>query len=328
MPEIKSVLCTAYISEESKEKLRQALAPAKVEFYLFIEKDKIAAASEYVDVAIFNGDLDPCILKGKNIKWIHCCRAGIEKSASPEIFARDIVLTCSVGKAAPALAEHALTFMMALTYDLPMLQRAKDQHIWAVSREYAMKTGLHRKTVGIIGTGNTGTELAKLCKAFDMNVLGYRRTNVCPPNIDRIYSAENGDTIRPILEQSDYLVLCMELNDDTWHMIGRGELAAMKPGAYFVNMGRGGLVDEAELIAALQSGHLGGAGLDTFEVEPLPKDSPLWDLPNVIISPHITPQAWNQEERMLDPVFKNIEAYRWGGEFVNRVTERNLLTKK
>ncbi len=327
MPEIKKALVTAYISEENKQKLRDALAPAQVDFRLFLDKAGVREGCKDCDVAIFNGDLDEAILDNPQIKWIHCCRAGVEKSVRQELFDRGIILTSSSGRSAPALAEHALMFMLALTYDLPMLQRAQQAHQWAVSREYAQKTGMYKKTVGIIGLGKTGQALAKLCKAFDMTVLGYRRSPGVPEYVDEVFASSRGDTIAPLLERSDYVVLCIELNDETYRMIGPAQLASMKRSAFLINMGRGGLVEEQALIQALQDGVIAGAGLDTFEVEPLPESSPLWDMGNVLITPHITPRLPDFEERMLSYVYRNIEAYRTGGTFVNRVSPKNMLTK-
>jgi hypothetical protein len=119
----------------------------------------------------------------------------------------------------------------------------------------------------------------------------------------------------------------LELNDSTYHMIGEEQFKAMKDSAYLINMGRGALVDEPVMIEALKNGVIAGAGLDTFEQEPLPADSPLWDLPNVLITPHVTPQLPDREERMLSYVYQNLKAYREGGEFVNRVTPRNIFSK-
>lgn len=330
MPEIKRVLCTAYIKEENKERLRTALAPAEVRFVIPYgpgAKERIAAAGADVDVAIFNGDLDESVLASPNLKWIHCCRAGVEKSAIPEVFARDIILTSSSGRSAPALAEHALMFMMALTYDLPMLHRAQAAHKWAANREYSQKTGMYGKTVGIIGLGKTGQEVARLCKSFNMTVLGWRRSKQPVEHVDEVFASGKGEGIEEILRRSDYVVLCVELNDDTWHLMGEKEFSQMKKSAYLVNMGRGGLVDEPAMIEALKNGILAGAGLDTFELEPLHEESPLWDLPNVIITPHITPMLPDREERMLHYVYENIKAYREGGRYVNRVTRKNMLTK-
>lgn len=328
MPEIKKVLVTAYIDEENKEKLRRALEPAEVTFRMFTDKEGIAEAARDVDVAILNGDLDDSILASGALRWVHCCRAGVEKSARPEVFERGIILTSSSGRSAPALAEHALMFMLSLTYDVPMLLAAQAERKWAVSREYFMKTGLYRKTIGVIGLGKTGREVARLVKGFDMRVLGWKRSATPVENVDRVYASAEGESVDELLRESDYVVLCVELNDDTWHLVSRERLALMKKSAFLINMGRGGLVDEAALADALRDGVIAGAGLDTFEVEPLPADSPLWGMRNVMITPHITPQLPDREERMLSYVFENIRAYRGDGKFVNRVTERNMLTRR
>ena len=327
MPEIKHALVTVYAGSENLEKIKNALAPAEVTYCNIMEKDKIAQAAKIADVCILNGDLNDDILAGENIKWIHCCHAGVEKSARPELFERGIILTTSSGRSAPALAEHALMFMLALTYDLPMLMRNQKAHIWRPTMEYYRRTGMYTKTVGILGLGKTGREVARLCKGFDMKVLGWRRGVECPENVDEVYSSDRDDNIHEMLSRCDYVVLCCELNDSTWHIINETALKAMKPTAYLINMGRGGLVDEPKLIEALKDGTIAGAGLDTVSKEPLPQDNELWDLPNVIITPHVTPQLPDREDRMIGYALHNIKAYREGGEFVNQVTEKSILTK-
>lgn len=331
MAEIKKAIVTAMISPESKKRLRAALAPAEVTFCMPYgpgAKEKIVGAARDVDVAIMNGDLDDSILASPNLKWVHCCRAGVEKSARPEVFERGIILTSSSGRSAPALAEHGVTLMLALTYDLPRLFRAQQAHQWAADREYFMRTSMFGKTVGIIGMGKTGQEAARLCKAWHMKVLGWRRSRRGLANVDEMYGSGEGDNLNDLLGRCDYVLLCIELNDDTWRLIGREQFAAMKESAYLVNMGRGGLVDEAAMVEALQKGDIAGAGLDTFAAEPLPEGSPLWDLPNVIITPHITPKLPDAEERTLSYVYKNIEAYKNDGDFVNRVSRSSILNRE
>jgi phosphoglycerate dehydrogenase-like enzyme len=327
MAEIHVALVTAYIKPENREKLRKALEPAETVFCTPMDKDTIAETIKRADVAILNGDLDDIILSGPNLRWIHCCHAGLDRSARPEVFERGIILTGSSGRSAPALAEHALMFMLALTYDIPMLIKAKEEHRWAATREYSMKTGLHRKTVGIIGLGKTGSELAQLLKQFNMKILGWRRSTEKTENIDKLYSSDRGDSIQPILAESDYIILCAELNDQTWHLLGEREFSLMKKSTFIINMGRGALIDETALISALKNGIIAGAGLDTFEKEPLSEDSPLWDMVNVIITPHITPGIPDREERALNFVYENIKAYQKGSGYVNRLTERDIYTK-
>ena len=330
MPEIKEALVTVYASKESLQQLAAALAPAKVTYCLPYgpgAQEKIKEACKTCDVAIFNGDYDEAILDNPNIKWIHCCRAGLDKSAKPEIFERGIILTSSSGRSAPALAEHAIMFMLAMTYDLPTLYRCQQQPQWHARREYSQRTSMIKKTLGIVGLGKTGHEVLKLAQAFDMRILAYDRSRKAVEGVERVYASAEGDSLNEMLAQCDYVVLCVELNDSTYHMIGEEQFKAMKDSAYLINMGRGALVDEPVMIEALKNGVIAGAGLDTFEQEPLPADSPLWDLPNVLITPHVTPQLPDREERMLSYVYQNLKAYREGGEFVNRVTLRNIFSK-
>lgn len=330
MPEIKEALVTVYASKESLQQLAAALAPAKVTYCMPYgpgAQEKIKEACKTCDVAIFNGDYDEAILDNPNIKWIHCCRAGVDKSAKPEIFERGIILTSSSGRSAPALAEHAIMFMLAMTYDLPKLYRCQQQRQWNATREYSQRTSMIKKTLGIVGLGKTGHEVLKLARAFDMRVLAYDRSRKVVEGVERVYASAEGDSLNEMLAQCDYVVLCVELNDSTYHMMGEAQFKAMKDSAYLINMGRGALVDEPAMIEALKNGVIAGAGLDTFEQEPLPEDSPLWDLPNVLITPHVTPQLPDREERMLSYVYHNLKAYREGGEFVNRVTPRNIFSK-
>ncbi|MCD8368524.1 MAG: D-2-hydroxyacid dehydrogenase [Clostridiales bacterium] len=329
MPEIREALVTVYAPKEELDRLFAALQPAKVHYvmpYLPDAKAKIAEYAKTCDVAILNGDLYDFMLENPNLKWVHCCHAGVDRSARPEVFEKGILLTSSAGRSAPALAEHALLFMQMLTYDMPMLFRAQGEHRWAVSRDYMRKTNLFGKTLGIIGLGNTGAELARMAKAFRMEVLGWRRSRKPADNVDRVYASEGGDDLNAFLSQCDYVVLCAELNDDTFHMIDAGQLAAMKPSAFLINVGRGKLVNEPALIQALQDGTIAGAGLDTFETEPLPESSPLWELPNVIITPHATPALTDREARSIGYAIQNIKAYREGGTMVNRVTEKSIFS--
>jgi phosphoglycerate dehydrogenase-like enzyme len=281
---------------------------------------------EKAEIAILSGDLDDLILTGRNLKWIHCCHAGLNKSARREVFDRGIFLTGSSGRSAPALAEHAMMFMLALSYDVPALLYQQKRHIWGGISGYNQRTGLYGKTVGIIGLGKTGAELALRCKAFQMQVLGYRRSPGDVPGIDILYSADKGETVEKLLRRSDYVVLCISLNDATYHLLGERELAWMKRTAYLINMARGAVVDEEALVLSLKSGLIAGAGLDTVTEEPLEKGSPLWDLPNVMITPHVTPSLPDREERALSYVLQNIKAYSNEDPMVNQLTMRDLYT--
>lgn len=325
MPELHRVLVTAQLRPENRRRLEKALFPAEI-FYAHPEDtETIAACIDRVDAAILAADADDLILSGRNLKWIHCCHAGLDKSARREVFDRGILLTGSAGRSAPALAEHVFAFLLSLSYGLPEVLQAQKEHRWC-SGELGRRSAVFGKTLGIIGLGNTGRAVAKLAKAFSLEVLGWRRKGEAVANVDRVYSADRGDDLGEMVERCDFLVLCAGLNNKTRHLVDEDLLKRMKRSAYLINIGRGQLVDEEALIRALQEGAIAGAGLDNFETEPLSADSPLWELPNVILTPHTTPGLPDREERALEYVLHNIEAYRRGYGYVNRLTEADLYT--
>jgi phosphoglycerate dehydrogenase-like enzyme len=327
MPDISCVLATVSYTGSHLTRLRAAFAPAEL---LQVRRDDaagIAAALERADVAVLAGDLDERFLRAPMLRWIHCDHAGLNRSARPEVFARGLLVTSSAGRSSPVLAEHAILFMLALAYRLPAFLDAQRRHQWGIPDQDRLR-GLYGRTVGIVGLGHTGTELALRCKALGMRVLGYRRGAAPPPpGVDVVYCAARGETIEPLLRQSDFVVLAVPLSDATHHLIGARELEQLKPGAYLVNMARGAVIDEDALLAALRSGRLAGAGLDTFAQEPLPPDSPLWDAPNVLITPHTTPQVPDRTGRSLDIIEENVRRYRAGQTMLNLLRPEDVYTK-
>jgi phosphoglycerate dehydrogenase-like enzyme len=326
MRTINHALITVDFKPENLRKILDALPDTETAVCKPNEKEKIARALKTADIAILASDLDDLILSGKKLRWIHCCHAGLNKSARREVFDRGILLTGSSGRSAPALAEHAMMFMLALTYDIPGLLAQQKNHIWGGLPGYSKRSSLYGKTVGIIGLGKTGSELAQRCQAFRMKVLGFRRGKEQVPGVDVMYSSENNDSLADLLRQSDYVVLCISLSDETYRLLGRDEFSIMKPSAYLINMARGSVVDEDVLIEFLSAGKIAGAGLDTTVTEPLPANSKLWDLPNVIITPHATPALPDREERSLSYVLQNIEAYRDEKPMANLLTPRDIYS--
>jgi phosphoglycerate dehydrogenase-like enzyme len=247
MPEIKAVLATVTYTGTHLERLKNAFAPAEFIHLKRNDAAGIEAALRHVDVAVLGGDLDTRFVdreKAPRLGWVHCDHAGLNKSAIPEVFERGLKVSSSAGRSSPVLAEHSMLFMMALAYNFAGFQEAQRQHRWGIPGQDDLR-GLYGRTVGIVGLGNTGTELAARCKAFGMRVLGYRRSNTpAPPGVDQLFSAANGDTLEPLLRESDFVVLCVPLSDSTHHMIGERELNQMKQPAYLVNMARGNVIDE------------------------------------------------------------------------------------
>lgn len=236
-------------------------------------------ALQHADVAVLERKLDLRYLNAPSLRWVHCDHAGLNNCAWPEIFDRGLLVTGSAGRSAPALAEHALYFMLALAYRAPDFIDAQRAHRWGSSR-----TGTAAWIVWANGRdhryGHIGTELAIRTKSMGMRVLGYRRSAGSPPPwVDHLYCEENGDTMDDLLDESDFVVLALPLTNKTHHIIRKRELDLMKPTACLINMARGSVINESALVETLYAGHLGGAGLDTFSQEPLPKESPLWDVP-------------------------------------------------
>jgi phosphoglycerate dehydrogenase-like enzyme len=323
MAEIRVVLLTVRWAEEYVARLRQALGD--VEIVRTQDRAEIERALQRADVAILSGDLDDRYADAPNLGWVHCDHAGLNKSARPWVFERGLLVTSSSGRSAPALAEHAILFMLLFSYRFPAFLEAQRQHRWGIEGQDQLR-GLIGRTVGIVGLGNTGQELASRAQALKMRVLGYRRRAEDVPGVDRLYAAERGDALDDLLREADFVVLATPLSDATHHLIGARELGLMKRSAVLVNMARGGVVDEAALLSALREGRIAGAGLDTFAVEPLPPDSPLWDAPNVLITPHTTPQVPDRTARSLEMITENIRRYRAGERLLNLLTPADVYT--
>ncbi|MBU7591103.1 D-2-hydroxyacid dehydrogenase [Metabacillus halosaccharovorans] len=326
MRDINTVLTTVNYSDEHFLTLAEAFAPAKVIRLRANDNEGIQKALKTADVAVLSRDLDERFLQAPLLRWVHCDHAGLNKFAGPEIFERELLVTSSAGRSAPVLAEHAIFFMLNLAFQYPRFLDAQRAHQFGVPGQEDLR-GLYGRTVGVIGLGNTGSELAVRLKAMGMNVLGYRRSaGSPPPGVDRLYCGENGDTLDELLSESDFVVLAVPLNNATHHLIGRRELSLMKRSACIINMARGAVIDEEALTEALYAGQIGGAGLDTFTKEPLPADSPLWDAPNTLITPHTTPQVPDRTGRTIDIIKENIRRYRAGEPLLNQLQESDIYT--
>jgi len=306
------------------ERLRDGLGAREV----VVTRDpaEIDACLQRADVAIIAGDLDDRHLAAPNLRWVHCDHAGLNKSARPEVFERGLFVTSSSGRSAPALAEHAMLFMLLFAYQYPSFLEAQRRHEWGFPGMDALR-GLIGKTVGIIGVGKTGRELAIRAKAFGMRVLGHRRSAQDAEGVDRMYAEARGEGIDELLAESDYVVLATPLSDATHHLISAREFGLMKPSAVIINMARGAVIDTDALLHALRSGQIAGAGLDVFDQEPLPSDSPLWDEPKVLITPHTTPQVPDRNGRSLEMILENARRYRAGEPMVNLLTPADIWTR-
>ena len=325
MPKIKKVVATVWYNKKNMYDLRRVFPDAEFCYVDFFDKEKLAQEVKDADVAILMGDVDPCLLGENTLKWIHCDHAGLNGSARPEVFARGIPVTGAAGRSAPVLAEHCIYFMMQGCYHTKELLRAQENCTWGVDGMNTWR-GLYGRTVGIVGMGNNGRMLADRLHAFGMNIVAYDKFPIKEYDyISQKYCADAGDTIQPLLEQSDFVVLTLALTDETYHMINKDTLAQMKDGAFLVNMARGGIVCTEDLIEALKNGKLSGAGLDVFEEQPLSPESPLWKMEQVYITPHSTPQVPDRAARSVEIIRENARRFEAGEPLLNRMRPEDAM---
>lgn len=325
MPKIKKVVATVWYNKKNMYDLRRVFPDAEFCYVDFFDKEKLEKEVKDADVAILMGDVDPCLLGENALKWIHCDHAGLNGSARPEVFARGIPVTGAAGRSAPVLAEHCIYFMMQGCYHTKELLRAQENCTWGVDGMNTWR-GLYGRTVGIVGMGNNGRMLADRLHAFGMNIVAYDKFPIKGYDyISQKYCADAGDTIQPLLEQSDFVVLTLALTDETYHMINKDTLAQMKDGAFLVNMARGGIVCTEDLIEALKSGKLSGAGLDVFEEQPLSPESPLWKMEQVYITPHSTPQVPDRAARSIEIIRENARRFEAGEPLLNQMRPEDAM---
>lgn len=327
MPKINKVVTTVWYNKQDMYTLRRVFPEAQFVYVDFYDKDTLAREAKDADAAILMGDVDPCLLGENSLKWIHCDHAGLNGSARPEVFARGIPVTGAAGRSAPVLAEHAVYFMLQYCYHTKELLQAQSKGQWGVEGS-AQWRGLYGRTAGIIGMGNNGRMLAKRLAAFGMKVMAYDKFPIQDDEGELAVklSAAADDTIDPILEQADFVVLCLALTDETFHLMDYKAFSKMKKGAFLVNIARGGVVCTEDLVRALDEGLIGGAGLDVFEQEPLPADHPLWQQPNVYITPHCTPQVPHRAGRSIEIIRENARRFEAGEPLLNLMRPTDAVT--
>lgn len=269
------------------------------------------------------------------LRWVQLHSAGADHIVDEPLFTdTDIAFTTTSGIHTINMAEYTMAQILSYAHHLPEMFEDKQDGTWPEDRwgRY-LPDELHGMTLGIIGYGSIGREIARQAQVFGMTVLAiksnlrelsndhtFRVPGTGDPDAeipDRIYPVE---ALHSVLKESDYVVLTVPLTEDTHHMIDADALAAMKSSAVLINIARGGVVDEPALVDALQQGTIRAAALDVFEEEPLPEDSPLWQLPNVTISPHISGLTPYYDERATDLFADNLRRFVAGEPLLNVVS--------
>jgi phosphoglycerate dehydrogenase-like enzyme len=317
------IVATKRVVQEYGERIR-AVDPAARFIVPVVDGGELRWEGEpgFAEVCCFSEDswqdmelrqrLIPALFRLERLKWFHTFSAGVDSPAFQVIIDRGTILTNSSGASAPSIAQYVLAMMLYCSKPIETWREQQRRHAWAP----APGGDLTAKTAGIIGTGAIGGEVARLAKAFNMRTVGMRRSARSTRYVDEQVSPAQ---LERLLAQSDFVVLACPLTKQTEGLIGERELRAMKPDAVLINVARGRVVDEAALVRALEERRIGGACLDVFATEPLPEDSPLWDMPNVVVTPHNSAVSPLNMDRAMAIFVDNLGRLVSGKPLRNRV---------
>jgi phosphoglycerate dehydrogenase-like enzyme len=294
-----------------------------------------AARREIVDADAFFGKLTPTMLSAATrLRWVQTPTASLEHYMFPELVEHPLALTNMRGLYSDVIAEHVLGMILCFTRNLHTYIRKQAACRWdpvgGENQRVTFATGpgilnamdvAHRNlgdlTAGIVGLGHIGSEIARRLASFDMRILAVDPVPTAPPEgVEAIWPP---DQLERLLGLSDFVIIAAPHTPQTRQMFRRRQFQAMKREAYLVNIGRGAIVNLDDLVAALRAGEIAGAGLDVFEIEPLPADHPLWKFPNVILTPHVAGQSVRVPGRHLNVLLQNVRRFVRGEELVNVV---------
>jgi phosphoglycerate dehydrogenase-like enzyme len=318
MAEGLKVLSTFPFSPASQDLLRQA---AQADFLCVTSTDELHNRLQETEILCSYWIPDNWRSLAPHLRWLQAAGAGVDTLQPTGILSPDsgVVVSTAVGINATTIGEYVFGSMLMFNRTWPEMVRLQDRHIWPLSANWYKLGGreLVEQTIGIIGLGHIGRRIALLANAFGMRVLATSRSaksGDTDPSVHQIYPLQQ---LHELLGQCDYVVLAIPLTPETESLIGEAELRAMRPHAYLVNIARGRIIDEQALIRALREGWIGGAGLDVTAQEPLPADSPLYSMPNVILTPHISGVSVHYEQRLATLFAENLRRYRSGQTLLN-----------
>jgi phosphoglycerate dehydrogenase-like enzyme len=333
-----SPILSARIRSEDLERIREA-APGTRIVNLSVEglADGPTADIEVLLRGFLSSDaFDRLLTRAPHLRWVHSATSGVERALTPAALSRDVVVTNARGVFSRPIAEHVLLMILAISRQLPELLELQRERTW----QPLQGRELRDLTIGVVGFGSLGRAVASLATAFGSRVIALRRNPAAgdrpaidPPGAARLDDDDpflveprlaqvfGPDGLHELLGQADVVVLAAPLTAETESLIDEAAIAAMKPDAWLINVARGRLVDDTALIRALTDGRIGGAALDTFRDEPLPQSSPLWALPNVIVTPHTSWSSARVLDRSIDLFCDNLRRFR-AGEPLRNVVDR------
>jgi phosphoglycerate dehydrogenase-like enzyme len=312
----------------------EAAAPKGSLSFLTAEDALAADGSSDVDIAFMTREVtgksssgnptpelqgfDAVVRKSPKLKWLQIHPAGAERPIYRELRARGVKVTTASGATAVTVSHSVLGALIAINRRFPLLADAQRRHAWEPRLGERSPRDLRGQCAVIVGMGPIGRNIARLLKALDMRSIGVRRSAEAVPECDRTVAYAE---LPAVLPEADVLILCCPASAVTRGIANAGVFAAMPRGSLFINVSRGEIAVEKDVIAALQGGKLAGAYLDVFEREPLDRASPLWDLPNVLISPHTASHSLGQNEAIFDIFLDNLARFQGGQKLRNDVDD-------
>ncbi|SER81647.1 Phosphoglycerate dehydrogenase [Gracilibacillus ureilyticus] len=295
------------INSDLDEKLIKEIQQEIPDWQVIAHKDPEKITQDLAEAEIvlhWKRAAEQTLLANRDLKWVQTFSAGVNSLPLDRLIQNNVKLTSANGVHGYPISETIFALMLALTRKIHTYVRQQKEKTW---HKADIKLEIHQKTIGILGVGAIGRETARISKAFGMKVLGMRHSGKNIEDVDEMFTP---DQLSDLLPKCDYVVITLPLTDETTGMFGKEAFRQMKNSAFLINIGRGKIINEKELIQALENGEIAGAGLDVFEKEPLSEDSSLWEMENVIITPHTAGATEHYDERVIRDIFiPNLREY-------------------
>ncbi len=323
MDDLIEILITLPFSDELMKKIAEVSSRVSLEKIVARKSEEVSDEVWKRIEVLYTNRVLPKPEQAPRLRWIQFHWAGLDHALEEPILQREgVAVTSMSGASAPQMAEHAISMMLALGHNLPDLMAHQRRAEWPSGRwELFNPSELRDSTVGIVGYGSIGRQIARMLQVFGATVLatkrdirhpedtGYIQEGLGDPGGDLVNRLYPPQALCSMLKDCDYVVICVPHTSATKNLLGAKELASFKPGAYLVDVSRGGIVDHNALIPLLREHKIAGAALDVFPVEPLPADNPLWKMSNVIITPHIAGFSPHYDERAAELFMQNLQRY-------------------
>lgn len=284
------------------------------------EKERIEEEIVDADV-LFDKEISSSVFsKARELDWIQSPYVGVDMLLIDDVVESDVTVTCARGIHSSQASDHVFAYILAFAREIPNFIEDKQKKVWEERHPFPFKPlmELKEKKLGVIGLGTIGKEIARKGNCFKMKVLGVKKHREEIEFVDELYINERNKAIA----KSDFLVLSVPYTPETKNMFGETEFREMKEDAYLINVSRGEVIDQDALIKALREGWIKGAAIDVAEKEPIPKNSPLWDIENLLITPHVagsTPEYW---DRVYNIFSENLKRYKEGKELFKKVDKK------